>query len=209
MLCSAKVIHPHANIHVAEILPSSSIHSNRVRGFNIYMNDIAAQHKVKVIHTWGSFIKGNAVDPGLYQDDYIHLSQKGVSTLALAIITQLHGRRDARSNGQDGFHRPPHLIDNEQSQTSQSGAQVNSRGQHTLPNGIVSNNRYYKVSSNISDRPVGQFNSLTTNTAITQQDGYPQITDMSLQNPQLANPAHTSSVPLFQGNGQSMNNNWT
>ena len=110
------------------ILPSSSIHGNRVRGFNIYMNDIATQHNVKVIHTWGSFIKGNAVDPGLYQDDCIHLNQKGVSALALDIITQLHGRRGTRSNGQDGFHKPPHLIDNEQSQTSQSGVQAHSMG---------------------------------------------------------------------------------
>ena len=62
-----------------------------------------------------SFIKGNAADPGLYQDDYMHLNQKGVSTLALAIITQLHGRRGTRSNGQDWFHKPPHLKDNEQS----------------------------------------------------------------------------------------------
>ena len=79
---------------------------------------------------------------------------------------------------------------------------MRSKGQHTLPNGIVSNNRYYKVSSNIIDRPVGQFNSIRTNTAVTEQAGYPQITEIFLQNPRLANPAHSDSIPIFQGNGQ-------
>ena len=175
MLQTARICHPNSSLHVTQILPRAYVHPQRIQGFNNYQRAEVTMSGGSVIHLPSQFWDR---DSGMYMTDNIHLSRKGLPTLASSIISHLHGDshelppRSSSDNARDSYQVATGWSNNhnrvQQNVTSDCRfTGINTKGGdqqiHPTGNTIVNDGAHQNLPRDVTLKPTNTYDLATRN----------------------------------------------